>query len=294
MLSIGVSMNEEVDILNSKTVEKAVDKAVGKSIDGIGAFFSAICMPAAEEFGLLLKDKVTVYRLRNLEKISEDAKGIIKHQNIQLSGNSNPRVIKEIIEESSWCEDRKLQEMWAGLIAVSSSLSNVSDDSLIYIEQLKKLTPYQARVIDTVYGDPRCCSVQDAGSLPKDVMFLPEVPLLYSVPDLLNLYPGDLSEFVPIQSQTHQSILENDKHHHIAISRFKPQLDSLVTMGIFNEVTVFTKDGVPKVDFIPTYQGLDFYMRCLGYNVYPVEGFLVILQHWCKLKGIDPFEGSTT
>ncbi|MCG7587472.1 hypothetical protein [Photobacterium sp. OFAV2-7] len=126
-------------------------------------------------------------------------------------------------------------------------------------------------------------------------MFLPQVPLLYSVPDLLNLYPVDLSEFMPIQSQTHQSILENDKNHHIAISRFKPQLDSLVAMGVFNEVSVLTKDGVPKVDFIPTYQGLDFYMRCLGYNVYPVEEVLLTLQHWCKLKGVDPFEeGSTT
>ena len=44
-----------------------------------------------------------------------------------------------------------------------------------------------------------------------------------------------------------------------------------------------------KVQFLPTYQGLDFYMRCLGYSVYPIEAFLLTLQHWCSLKNIDPF-----
>lgn len=282
-------MDDEVEVLGEKSVEKAVDKALGKSIDGVGAFFSSICMPAAEEFGLLLKDKVAIYRLKNLEEVANKTQKVLEHQNIQPSGDSNPRVIKEIIEESSWCDDDKLQNMWAGLIAVSSTLSNESDDSLLYIEQLKKLTPYQARIIDSVYGDPRCCSVPNAGQRPKDVKFLPQVHVVFTIPELLKLFPGDLSKFVPISAQTHESILLDTQNHHIAISRFKPQFDSLVTMGLMYDIKRFDRNGVGKVDFVPTYQGLDFYMRCLGYNVYPTEAFLLTLQHWCKLKGIDPF-----
>ena len=53
-------MEEEksLDLMGIKPVAKAVEKATDKTVDGLGAFFCAICMPAAEEFGLFLKDKV--------------------------------------------------------------------------------------------------------------------------------------------------------------------------------------------------------------------------------------------
>ena len=61
-------MEEEksLDLMGIKPVAKAVEKATDKTVDGLGSFFGAICMPAAEEFGLLLKDKVAAYRQRNL------------------------------------------------------------------------------------------------------------------------------------------------------------------------------------------------------------------------------------
>lgn len=272
------------DFLGSKTLAKAADKAV----DGVGKFFSAICMPAADEFGLLLKDHVAAYRLKNLEKISEKAKSIIGHQKITPTGDSSPKVIKDIIEESSWAEDDQIQRMWAGLIAISASNTRNSDDSPVYIETLKKLTPFQARVINHVYSDPRCCSVKDAGRPPVGKFFNPENQLIYSVPEILKLYPGDLSEIVPIKNVTEDEILSSTGNHGIAISRFKPQLDSIVTLDILAGVDYFRDNG-EKVRFIPTYQGLDFYMRCLGYSVYPIEAFLLTLQHWCSLKEIDPF-----
>jgi hypothetical protein len=40
----------------------ALTKVADKTIDGVGAFFGAICMPAAEEFGLLLRDRVNAFQ----------------------------------------------------------------------------------------------------------------------------------------------------------------------------------------------------------------------------------------
>lgn len=272
------------DMLGAKTLAKAVDK----TIDGVGAFFSAICMPAAEEFGLYIKDHVTAYRLKNLEKISSKAKEIIEQQKIITTGDSNPKVLKEIIEESSWTDDEQVQRMWAGLIAVSASNTKNSDDSLVYIETLKKLTSFQARIINLVYGDPRCCSIKKPGSRPVTRYFNPENQLVFTVPELLKEYPGDLAEIVPIANVTEEEILSDENSHSIAISRFKPQLDGLTSFDLLANIE-FYRDKGEKIRFTPTYQGLDFYMRCLGYSVYPIEAFLLTLQHWCSLKGIDPF-----
>ncbi|MCF6255616.1 MAG: DUF4393 domain-containing protein [Gammaproteobacteria bacterium] len=272
------------DILGTKTLAKVVDKTA----DGVGAFFSAICMPAAEEFGLYIRDHVAAYRLKNLENISKKAKELIENQNITTTGDASPKVLKEIIEESSWTDDEQVQRMWAGLIAISSGNTKDSDDSLVYIETLKKLTSFQARIINLIYGDPRCCSIKQAGSRPVTRYFNPDNQLVFSVPELLKQYPGNLTEIVPIANSTEEEILLNEKNHGIAISRFKPQLDALSSFDLLANVE-FYQDNGERIRFTPTYQGLDFYMRCLGYSVYPIEAFLLTLQHWCSLKGIDPF-----
>ena len=72
--------DNSLDILGAKPLAKAVEKITEKSVDGLGAFFGAICMPAAEEFGLLLKDKIAVFRKRNLEAIAIKSKQKIEHQ----------------------------------------------------------------------------------------------------------------------------------------------------------------------------------------------------------------------
>ena len=50
--------DKSLDIMGVKPVAKAIEKATDKTVDWLCAFFCAICMPASEEFGLLLRDKV--------------------------------------------------------------------------------------------------------------------------------------------------------------------------------------------------------------------------------------------
>jgi hypothetical protein len=287
---LGAYMPDEksLDILGTKPLAKAVEKITDKSLDGIGAFFSAICMPAAAEFGLLLKDKVASFRKENLEAIANKAEEKIQHQKLEPTGDANPLLLRQIIEDASWTDDANMQSMWAGLLAVASSKRAAADDSIIYTDTLKRLTPFQARLINHIYSDPRCCSVKPPIGLHPESVFYPKNKLIYTAVDVLKQFPGDLSDIVPIAESTHEKILSDKESHGIAISRFRPQIEGLVTLGLIYEVH-FLEQGREGVYVFPCLKGLDFYMRCLGYSVYPLEAFIVTQQHWCQLKGIDPF-----
>ena len=280
--------DKSLDLMGIKPVSKALEKASGKTVDGLGAFFGAICMPAAKEFGLLLKDKIAVYRQNNLTKISQKAQKNIEHQKVNLSGQANPVLIREVLEEASWCEDDKIQSMWAGLLSIAAGNTAVSDDSLVYTDTLKRLTPFQARLINEIYFDPRCCSVKPPIGTHEDDVFYPENKLIYSVVDVLQMYPGDLAEIVPIANATHEKILATENDHSIALSRFRPQIEALKVLGLIHDVK-FLNNGKEGIYVFPSLKGLDFFMRCLGYSVYPLEAFILTLQHWNKLKDIDPF-----
>lgn len=268
---------------------KAIGKTVEISVKGIGRFLGKLCMPAAEEFGFLLRDKVAAYRLDNLQKIVDKAQSKIEHQKIPITGNVSPRLLKEVIEESSWANDDTLQDMWAGLIAESAGHAQSNDDTLTYIAELKVLTAFQARLLNAVYSDPRCCSIKPPIRLnEEDSSFLPKNAILFDIPTVLRCYPAPLDEIVPLSKITHDEILRDSTHHGIALGRFRPQIDGLIARNLFGKVYYGT-GGPGYLQFVPSVHGLDFYMRCLGYSVYPIEAFLLTLQHWCSLKGVNPF-----
>jgi hypothetical protein len=106
-----------LDVLGIRPVGKAVEKVTAGAVDGAGAFLSRICLPAAEEFGLLLRDRVHNWRTQNLLAITQKAE-----QNLQSSGDgvhASPRLVNRFLEEGSWVEDSEVQEMWAGLLSSS-------------------------------------------------------------------------------------------------------------------------------------------------------------------------------
>ncbi len=284
--------DKSIDILGAKPLAKAVEHASTKTVDGISAFFAAICMPAAEEFGLLLRDRVANFRQANLASIAEKAKQKLEHAKASPTGDCNPRLIHEVIEHGSWADDSCIQQMWAGLIAAASSSAAAADDSLVYTDTLRRLTPFQARVLNCVYADPRCCSVA-THTIADDAMYTPTNPLIYSAREILELYPDDLSKFVNIAYVTHADVLENPTNHSLALGRFRPQIDALVSAGLFRDARISNSEPC-AVKFLPSMKGLDLYMRGLGYKVYPLEAFILTQQHWCKLKGIDPASYRTT
>jgi hypothetical protein len=278
--------DNSLDLFGVKPVAKAVEHASIKTIDGVSAFFAAICMPAAEEFGLMLRDRVAAFRQKNLASIAQKARDTMEHTGVVPTGDTNPRLIHEVIEQGSWAEDDCIQQMWGGLIAAASNTAAAADDSLVYTEDLRRLTPLQARLLNHVYSDPRSCSVR-VGDIVDDPLYSPTNSLVYPAREILELYPDDLSKFVNLADTTHQRILDDEDSHLIALGRCRPQIDSLVSLGLFRDARLVNR-GHGGMHFLPSLKGLDLYMRGLGYKYYPLETFIAIQQHWCRQKGIDP------
>lgn len=261
----------------------ALTKVADKTLDGIGSLLGAICKPAAEELGLLLRERVSAFREHNLDSIREKTEAKIKELGVEASGDANPLLLKSVIEDASWMSDEVVHGMWAGLIAGAAGGPAAADDSLIYSDTIKRLTAFQARFVKHVYSDPRLCSANVLQSPPKGGFLAAANPLIYPLAEVLSLYPADLSKFVPIAT-SHAQLLKDSVHHSLAISRFIPQFEALQGLGLIYELT----SDDERIKVIPTWKGLDFYMRCEGYKIYPVEAFLITMRHWCTLRGIDP------
>src|ERR1039457_4472912 len=115
---------KSLDILGVRPVAKAVDRTTEASLAGASAFLSRICLPAAEEFGLLLRDRVGHWRATNAAKIAAKAEQLTAGAKGRLE--AHPRLAWQIIEKGSWTDDEVIQNMWAGLLA--SSCSGRKDD----------------------------------------------------------------------------------------------------------------------------------------------------------------------
>ena len=138
------------DLFGLAAYGEALNTLAKGTVDGAGAFLSRICLPAAEEFGLLLRDKVSAWRARNAIQIVLAADRILEDrvQNDEL--HAHPRLVMKIVSEGSWVEDGDVQRMWAGLLASSCTEEGRDETNLIFVNILSQLTGCEARIIN--YG----------------------------------------------------------------------------------------------------------------------------------------------
>lgn len=104
--------NKGLDIFGIKPVANAIDKTVQKSLEGLEGFLQLVCKPAIGEIGLLLQDKVRYWRLNNVIKMLEKAKGKLDFQGDKLELKLHPRIGLSIIENSSYIDNDVILEMW--------------------------------------------------------------------------------------------------------------------------------------------------------------------------------------
>jgi len=139
--------DKSLDILGIKPVAESVNTVTKGSVDGASAFLSRICLPAAEEFGLMLKDKVSGWRAKNAVEIANKAQDLLEQQAGGLTISAHPRIIYSTIENGSWAEDDFMQNFWAGLLASSCTQDGKDESNLILIGILSQLTSSQAKLI---------------------------------------------------------------------------------------------------------------------------------------------------
>ncbi|MBN2325367.1 MAG: DUF4393 domain-containing protein [Spirochaetes bacterium] len=270
------------DKIVEKVIEESVKSTVGKIIEGITKFFGVICMPAAEEFGLYLKDRVALYRLRNIQNVILKTQNRLKNYQGKSSNEVSPKLIKTIIDESSWNDDKTLQDMWAGLLLGAVICNEKHDDSIIYVNQLKELSSYQARIINLIYSDYRIGSFKDPIKITKPLIRLSN-KLEYPISRILDLSPTPLNYIYAKHS--HNDIIKNKNHWSFALEFIHPQLDSLERYSLIHS---WEETQNNTLIFQASVNGLDLHMHCCGYKYYPLDAYLVIRRHWANQKGIDP------
>jgi len=226
------------DVLGIGPVAKAAERVTDATVGGAEAFLSRICLPVAEELGLLLRDKVHAWRANNLLRIAAKAERVLAVANPGQGKHAHPRLVAGIVDQGSWSEADEVQELWAGLLASSCTDDGKDDSSLMFIDILGRLTVSQVCALNHSCKNTRV-ELSPAGWL------LGQGPIL-------NL--EGLKKVTGLQD----------------VQRIDRELDHLRTIGVLNEGSGGFRIASTEADLSPSPLGLQMYARCNGYRD-PVE-----------------------
>ena len=120
------------------------------AFDKLADIIHKLAGPMADEIGLLMADKIRVYRVRNWVNVVKKTQRILAEAHISPEAVP-PRLFLPILEASSIESDETLQDLWAGVLASASEESDSLSPS--FIETLKQLTPAEAKALNK-YFDP--------------------------------------------------------------------------------------------------------------------------------------------
>ncbi|MEL7271455.1 MAG: Abi-alpha family protein [Bacteroidota bacterium] len=137
-------MSKDLNI-KSSTIEKGLELAKD--------FLDKLVMPAVEETGLLIKEKVTYWKFKNQVKILNKAKDYCEKHGIKPKTVSF-KLLVPLIETSSLEEDELLQDKWAVLLGnLVDSDQNIENHVFPYI--LGQISTNEFLVLDKVVKDKK-------------------------------------------------------------------------------------------------------------------------------------------
>ena len=228
------------DLLGLRPFGDAVKVMSQGVVDGAGAFLSRICLPAAEEFGLLLQDKVRAYRGRNVVNVLASAQAKLPEGGDE-GVHALPRLVGAVLEEASWVEDQALQEKWAGLLASACSPDGLDDSNLLFVDLLRRLTRVQVRIVDYA-----CRTANKRRT---------KLGLIIPQPLLLELAP--LQEVAGVTD----------------VQRLDRELDHLRSLELLQQGGFPMHFNASVATITPTPLALHMYVRCQGSQQSPVDYF---------------------
>lgn len=139
--------DNSIDLLGIKPISKSIEKVTDGIIDGARAFLSRVCLPAAEEYGLLLRDNVASWRLQRAALLAKKAEEKVRLHHGDENVVVHPRIAHSVLDEGSWVEDDVVHDMWAGLLASGCDMDGSDDSNIVFIGLLKQLTSIQVRIL---------------------------------------------------------------------------------------------------------------------------------------------------
>lgn len=143
------------DLVGIAPVAKAVEKLTEASLDGAGALFGRLCLPAAEEFGLMIRDQISAFRKANLDRIAAKTRKALEANMVPESASAHPRLVCHALQEGSWNDDPIVQDLWAGLLSSSCTDDGNDDSNLIFVTLLTNMSKLQARLMNHLCEHPK-------------------------------------------------------------------------------------------------------------------------------------------
>jgi hypothetical protein len=228
------------DIFGIAPYGEAINTVAKGAVDGAGAFLSRICLPAAEEFGLLLQDKVKAWRGANAIQILNHAERLLEADHSASRTHAHPRLVGKILESGSWTDDDEVQRLWAGLLATACKADGTDESNLIFVNLLDQLTSVQVRILRAA-----CTASQKYVSLAGWIFASPWACTL----DQLREVSG-----------------EQDAN------RLDRELDHLRALGLLETKSGFqTHSQIPVADVTPSALALQLFARCNGHRGEPKD-----------------------
>lgn len=202
-------------------------------------------MPAAEEFGLLLRDRVTYWRAVNLARIVQKTERKLKDSNQKEKLHAHPRLVSLVLEQGSWIETGEVQEMWAGLLASSCTKDGKDESNLIFMNLLSQLTSLEVKILNFACQKAQM-EVDEIGLVTADYFKTTQAELI--------------------------SICEIDD-----VQRIDREIDHLNALDLIEGCFGMDEDEEeidPSIAYIcPTALGINLYVRCQGSLLPPVSFF---------------------
>jgi hypothetical protein len=236
--------SKSLDVFGIKPVADTIRTVTEAMVEGASAFLSRICLPAAEEFGLLVRDRVHYWRAKNRVNMLQKAEEKLNKFSPGKEKRAHPRLVAEILNKGSWEANEEVQDMWAGLLASACTNDGSDESNLVFINILAQLTSLQAKILN--YGCENAKSV------------LTEAGWIMSG-DSLTVCLAELRTITGC----------NDLH------RLDRELDQLRNLGLIGYGMAAGGFGQHSTDadITPTGLALQMYVRCKGFIGDPSQFF---------------------
>lgn len=113
-------------------------------------FIQKVITPPLEEIGLLLTDKIKLWRFKNQISILTKAENLLKERDLKTIKVSL-KVMTPLIEECGLEDDESLQNKWAALIANTVCIDSKLD-TILYSKILSEMTKSDAEIFETLFN----------------------------------------------------------------------------------------------------------------------------------------------
>ena len=123
------------------------------SLLGLKGFLSKILGPASDELGMLLADRVRLWRFKQSFRIVGKAQALLSQRGIEPAKVSLKTLVP-ILEFGSLEEDESMQDRWAALLANAADPTPETSVPPAFPDILRQLSPEDAMVLDRIYVGP--------------------------------------------------------------------------------------------------------------------------------------------